>query len=492
MKDDTKTKRSPEALDALLGAVEQSREQLDQAHADYMAALTECQRAYGQVMASFDTLLQGIDAARQADWSVYGQRLDQNSPDTPGHSSGTEKVGGAWREQLALVACARPGRAIEALEGAASILVTDDGFGVAPLLVGLLSAMGHRARLAGPQGIEAGVDGIIFLGGLRAPYTLDDAREVLDEALALGEAIGARLAKGAGFFVTVQDTGGGLGLAPFDPVCAPYGGILASSEAMATRFKQSTVRAIDLGADGLSTEAIAQAIVNELICGGEQSVIGLLGDGRRVALERAPAAGLPVKPGAPRAHAGVIVAALPQDEVMAEGLVALSRRLNARVLLLEQPGSSLAQLEEQLHEAGCAVQVAPLITRDFSELMDTLFEVRARWGPIGALVYGVGQRDSGSSSPVDELNALIALTINEPLGLIGVLYGEGEPIVERLVGFVARAERMRRELACEVRLVHIGASLRGAPREQRAGWIADELMGSADQVVEVYLGARSS
>ncbi len=165
-----------------------------------------------------------------------------------------------------------------------TIAVTDDGHGVARVLVARLRIAGIDAVLVGsvPDTSHAGV---IFLGALRRFGTFDDAASVNREAFAAAKAFAPAALRGV--FVTVTDLGGsfgchGLGLS--DDLRAWSGGLTGLARTAAIEWPAVGVKAIDVARGGRTTDEIAEAIANELLTGGPDLEVGLATTGERLTL----------------------------------------------------------------------------------------------------------------------------------------------------------------------------------------------------------------
>ena len=211
------------------------------------------------------------------------------------------------------------------------MVVTEDGGGLAALVVEELGRHGVKARVASE--VPPGAGAVIFLGGLREIGSIDDAIAVNREAFRAARAVAARFEAEGGLFVTVQDTGGDFGLSGRAGLRAWSGGLSALARTAALEWPHASVKAIDCERGARSAEAMARAIVEELCTGGVTPEVGLHADGRRTTLALVEAG---VAPDArPRIGAGsVVVASGGGRGVTAAGLMALARACRPRIVLL--------------------------------------------------------------------------------------------------------------------------------------------------------------
>ncbi|MEU8528854.1 SDR family oxidoreductase [Streptomyces sp. NPDC048629] len=344
---------------------------------------------------------------------------------------------------------AAPGLRLGGL-GGGSVVVTDDGGGVAPLVVSALNRLGIDARVTDGVPAEEGIHGVVFLGGLRDVASPEEALAVNREAFDVARAFARRTtpAGGApdagGFFVTVQDTGGGFGTSDADPVRAWLGGLSALARTAALEWEDVAVKTVDCQRGRRGPQDVADALVTELLTGGPQSDVGLKADGTRlvVTLVDAPhGTGQPTTtPTNPVHDRSVIVATGGARGVTAEVLRSLAELHSPRIALLGRspmpdpwsesglpdtddeavlqravidqevrrtgrpptPADARAAVRRAvaareiestiaaLSETGAEVGYLSCDIRDPEALTSALKVVRADWGPITGLVHGAG------------------------------------------------------------------------------------------------------
>ncbi|MFE2943946.1 SDR family NAD(P)-dependent oxidoreductase [Streptomyces sp. NPDC059255] len=340
------------------------------------------------------------------------------------------------------------------------------GLAMAGLLDGPLVVTGGGPDGAGLTGLvarklaERGVDttavaevpedarGVVHLGALTGSGVPEEAREVHRSVFRAARSVAARTAGRGGLFVTVQDTGGDFGLGGHAPGRAWLGGVAGLVRTAAKEWPDASVKAVDCERGGRSDEAVADAIVRELLEGGPATEAGLRADGTRTTLRSVPA---PVTPAAaPRiTSASVIVATGGARGVTAAALLDLARTHRPRIVLLgrtepvpEPDGAASADDEPALvrllaehaaehtaehtaeHSTGSTADSSPArITarareilaarevratlaaleaagspvryvradvRDSEALAAALRDVRDAWGPVTGIVHGAG------------------------------------------------------------------------------------------------------
>ncbi|RAL24872.1 hypothetical protein DL240_01290 [Lujinxingia litoralis] len=496
----------------LIERLERSQARLESAHADYMEAAAQSQRALSQVLSSHRDL---VDTIRE-----LAQRTEPTAPRAtanvePGASGAEVSPHATTREKQearastahspqppqlpdtqlparvssepsparhittpALVEVNAPRTALPALKPGQRVLLTNDGFGVAPVLAEVLNARGVRARVEGRRpALNTPTDVVIFLGSLRAPAHLDDAMSVVEDALVTAERFSTRLMQPGAGFVAVLDSAGAFGLAPFDPVVAPYGAMVGLVRALRHRHRGAHIKVIDLDAEGLDTRTIAQTLADELFEGGERTPVALDANRRQEvrweAFDRrtTPASWLDEE------QAPLIYVPSP-TAVLATAVERLAIAHELPVAILNRPGVS-SQLARRMAERGVALRSADYDLERLFPTMDFLDALRADHGPIAAIVaepFPARRPDDvlrwdATRPALDEFNALLAMTINDPLNLLAVGLGPGTPpIVASAMRYFARAESLRRNERLRVRLVHLdgaGAPTRGdlGPRD---------------------------
>ncbi|WP_043268177.1 type I polyketide synthase [Streptomyces sp. CT34] len=411
-----------------------------------------------------------------------------------------------------------PGLAMAGL-GDGPIVVTEDGSGVAELVVAGLTEYGISADVV--TSVPADVRGVVYLGGLAELDSPEQALARQQEAFQVARSVAAHFAEHGGLLVTVQDTGGDFGLRGSRPERIWLGGIAALARTAAREWPAASVKAIDCERGERPAEAVAAAIVGELLGGGPALEVGLRADGTRSTLAAVPApvaSGLAAKIGPD----SVIVATGGARGVTATAMLELARTCKPRIVLLgrtelvtepaglaaagdeatltralaERSGGSgvpaavaaearriLAAREVRatvaaLEEAGSSVRYLPVDVRDSGVLSAALAGVRREWGPVTGIVHGAGvladkliadktdeQFRAVLGTKVDGLRALLAATEADPLDVI-VLFssvaavrgnaGQSDyAIANEVLNQAAAAERARRP-GCLVRALAWG------------------------------------
>ena len=398
------------------------------------------------------------------------------------------------------------------------LAVTEDGSGIARLVVAKLA--GHGIRAAVVTGVPADARAVVHLGGLARIDSADDALEVQRDVFRAARSVASRFSAEGGLFVTVQDTGGDFGLGGGQSDRAWLAGIGALARTAAKEWPHASVKAIDCERGVRDADAVAQAIVGELLNGGPTVEVGLRADGTRATLSTVRA---PAEPG-PASRIGpdsVIVATGGARGVTAAALLDLARTHRPRIVLIgrtepaEEPAGLAAATDEAaltralaersgagapgaitaevrsiltarevrstlaaLAEAGSPVRYVPVDVRDDRALSAALEEVRRDWGPITGIVHGAGvladkliadktdeQFDQVLATKVGGMRALLAATAGDPLDTIvlfssvaAVFGNAGQSdyaMANEVLDHVACAERARRP-DCLVRSIAWG------------------------------------
>lgn len=531
----------------LLRRLEQTHNRLEEAHADYLEASAESQRALKRVINAFGEISQTIEAivprpegetTTEADddgdrpgeddgnlpppntspsadheqntlpahlhsravaipddeKSAPAPDSDAQSPE-PGDDADKKSAPPQLRiEQPILVDAPSPDEAtpFSGLDKDSRIVLANDGFGVAPVLNEILSEQGYRVRVGSRRpDLSAPADTLIFLGSLRAPTDLDDAMSVIDDAMYTAEQMTTRLMQPDSAFVAVVDTAGTFGLDDFDPVAAPYGALLGLIRLLDRRHPGAFTRVIDLDGGRLSNSTIAERVADELLEGGDQSPIAL-GDDRRQSVSwtsftshSRPASWLndesPPLVYMPGPNA-VLSTAVERLAIAHELPVAMLRRRHTR-----------AEMVQQFDELGIDVHCANYDLNRLFSAMDFLDAIRSDYGPIAAIVAeSVPSKNADDLAqwevmrpPVDEFNALLAMTINDPLRLLGVGLGpRTPPVVASALRYFARAESLRRNDHLAVRLAHLSRDSNGeAPDFNPRDFALTEFLSAAEPMI---------
>jgi hypothetical protein len=316
--------------------------------------------------------------------------------------------------------------------GEETLWVTDDGQGVAPALIEALAARGLQAAMTNqvPEGARA----VVFLGGLAAPASVDEALEINRAAFRLARQLAPALTASGGLFVTAQSTGGDFGLRGAEGLSPWTAGLSGLVKTAAQEWPAATLRAIDMERGGRSAAELAEALADELVAGGTELEVGLRADGRRTTLQSVK---VDVTPGTPALSRGdVVVASGGARGVTAATMVALARATGARFVLLgrtplaDEPAACAgvegdaalkrallgaapkgqlptpAALGRQVKQvlsgreiratlaaitaAGAEARYVAVDVTDTDAVRAALGEVRASWGPVSAIVHGAG------------------------------------------------------------------------------------------------------
>ncbi len=415
------------------------------------------------------TLREIVDALTEAAAPTTAPSADQ--PETPVVSREPEPVE-LRRLALRTVDASAPGLEMAGL-GDGPVYVIGGPSATAALVAGKLTGRGVRAEAATRVPDDAGA--VVYLGGLADIASPEEAAQILRDAFRTARTVAPRMEAAGGAFVTVQDTGGDFGLDGREPDRAWLGGLAALTRTAAREWPDASVKAIDCERGGRDAEAVAEAIVAELLAGGPAPEAGLRADGTRLV---PCAVDAPLEPGTAATGIGpqsVIVATGGARGVTAAALTDLARTHRPRIALLgrtelvtEPAGASAATdeaalvrlLGEQrsegtgpaeisararailaarevratltaLEEAGSPVRYLPVDVRDGEAVAAALREVRETWGPVTGIVHGAGvladkripdktdeQFDRVMSTKTDGLRALLAATADDPVETI--------------------------------------------------------------------------
>jgi NAD(P)-dependent dehydrogenase (short-subunit alcohol dehydrogenase family) len=313
-------------------------------------------------------------------------------------------------------------------------LLDQDGVGVAVVLPAAEAGADADAG-AGAGSLPPDCGGVVLLGGLAEVETVEQALEVQKDAFRWAHAVAATEVPRDGLFVTVQDTGGDLGLGGRQGDRAWLGGLAALTSTAGEEWPGASVKAIDCERAGRGAAEVAAAVAHEILQGGTASVVGLRADGTRSVPRVRPAPRDPLDATPARLGPGsVVVATGGARGVTAAALLALARACQPRLALLgrtpladEPPGLAGAQDEPALirllaerhgagtgpaelltearavlaarevratlaalEGAGSSTRYIPVDVRDPDAVARALGDVRRQWGPISGFVHGAG------------------------------------------------------------------------------------------------------
>ncbi|MEU5426139.1 SDR family oxidoreductase [Streptomyces olivoreticuli] len=358
--------------------------------------------------------------------------------------------------------------------GEAPLHVVDGGSGLAALVSERLNARGVLAETV--EVLTPQARAVLLLGGLAEDLTRDAMLDVQREAFIAARLVAPRFTEEGGVFVTVQDTGGDFGVGGSHGERAWLGGLVALVRTLAGEWPKAVLKAVDCARSGRSPQAVADAVVDELLHGGPLLEVGLPSDGSRVTTLAVPATVSPV-PGSETDGPGpddVLVVTGGARGVTAAAVTALARARKPHLALLgrtelaeeptglpleaDEPGlvralagqntadapAALAQQARRIlavreiratlaaiEEAGAPVRYIPADTRDPDAVRAALDSVRTEWGPVTGIVHGAGvladkrvadktdqQFDEVFGTKTAGLRTLLDATMADPLRFI--------------------------------------------------------------------------
>ena len=332
------------------------------------------------------------------------------------------------------------------------VLISDDGRGVAVVLAGLLESRGFPATVGNDS-----PDANVWI-------CLNQSQR---DALRFAKATAQR----CDVFIAVE-----MAEQPW------AGGLSGLAKTAALEWPNTRVKSIRIHADGRATEAIANALANEILAGGPELEIELAADGSRRVPELIEAHWDPHDPAAPTALPAhpVLVATGGARGVTAACLKELAKTLQPRFVLFgrtplveESPATrasidsgsicnallagfradskSVSPVElknqaeqilaarevrntiEELVRAGAQARYFAIDARDPSAVSAALADVRREWGPIHGLIHAAGvladkliadltieQFDAVFSTKVDCLRVLLDATEDDPISVLSV------------------------------------------------------------------------
>jgi malonyl CoA-acyl carrier protein transacylase len=364
---------------------------------------------------------------------VGGGERAPSANDGPAAIAAVPAAAALQRSALRMLPESVMGLALAGLRDAAHIVVTEDGSGIAAAVVRCLAEHGLAAAVVAQ--VPADADAVIFLGGLRAPASVEEALAVNREAFRAARALAPRCVEGPGVFVGVQDTGGDFGLSGRDPMRAWMGGIAALVRSARHEWPRAALKAIDCERGNRSADDIARAIVAELFCGGDTLDVGLGADGARRVSHALPSPAAEAGPAL--APGSVVVASGGARGVTAACLIELARSASPHIVMLgrtelaDEPShcegiadaaelarALIAQAQQSgsvpppaeinaavraitsnrevratlaaVESAGAKATHLCVDLRDDAAVRAALEQIRTQFGPIKALVHGAG------------------------------------------------------------------------------------------------------
>ncbi|MDZ4694642.1 MAG: SDR family oxidoreductase [Deltaproteobacteria bacterium] len=354
--------------------------------------------------------------------------------------------------------------------------LTNDGTGVADALAAKLRTRGIRVTVGLDGATIASVRTVIVLDGLRPFSDPEQAADINLDAFRAARMVAARMESEGGTFITVQDTGGNFGA--LGSSRAWIAGPAALARTAAVEWPKATVRAIDIERGDRSPDAIADALIAELLYGAPEPEVGLSASGARIRVT-IEAAELEANAGKTDGGAfSFVVASGGGRGVTATCLLELATQHGGRYLLLgrtllvpeptvcsgllnerdlkralalaardagqpadlasigRQAAAVLAVREihgtlERLCALGAEAHYTVVDATDAAAVNAAIEERRPHWGSVTAVVHGAGvladkriidktddQFRRVYATKVDGLRALLRATEAEPLQLL--------------------------------------------------------------------------
>lgn len=455
-------------LEADLGIDSIKRVEILAAMRDAVPTLPDVDPTFMSNVGTLSDIVERLKAATGAAAAPSQEHASSAAPEVD------EPAAAAGRSVLRVMPRPPLGLSLAGLRQARRTVVTDDGAGTAEHVVRGLLAAGVAAEAAAE--VPADADAVIFLGGLRAVTSTDEAIAVNREAFRLARTVSPRFARDGGVFVTVQDTGGDFGLAGRDPLRAWLAGAAALARTARREWPAAAVKAIDCQRGSRPPGEVAEAIVTELLTGAESPDICLAADGsrRRPELHELRGQDGPL----PLAEGDVVVVSGGARGVTAACLEELACACRPHLVLLgrtvlEQEPSCCAEASGEvqitqaliadareagrsvtptgiraaarsitamrevretlqvLTHAGARVSYLTVDVRDAVAVERSLAGIRAQHGPIKGLVHGAGtladkliadktdaEFDAVFDTKVLGLRTLLSATRQDPLTLL--------------------------------------------------------------------------
>ena len=389
------------------------------------------------VLAELQTLAQIVEYMENATDSATSTStapLDDTPADIPGNAPADTLDTTVGLHLVQTRETEAPGRPLQGLTDGINVAITDDGKGIAYELAQLLTANQMKAEVVTDLPAD-GIEGIIFLDGLRSFEKANDALTVNRTGFSAAKAIASRAAQGSGVFVSVQDTGGAFGSGAFDPLRAWSAGLSGLARTLALEWPASSVKTIDIEQADRAPEVIAAAIAEELFTGGNDLNVGLRAGGPRLTLSVNPTERKHNKPllgaqdvivvsgGGRGVTAAAVVALaketgasfallgrtelLPEPEVCqgVEGDAALKQALLAESKKTGTPrkpselgrlvknilaGREIQTTLAHIEAVGGRAQYLPVNITSKKAVAEALKKVRSDWGPLTGVVHGAG------------------------------------------------------------------------------------------------------
>ena len=301
------------------------------------------------------------------------------------------------------------------------LLVTSDALGVGAKVAELLQAQGVAAQL-GTAETKGDFGGVVYTASLsRSADWKRPTRALLDLA--------KRFPEGAGCFVALTGLGGRFGFQGVEVDALGMVGALGFTKALAQEWPDALVKAIDVDVE-LPVEALAKAVVAELLSGDRTAEVGYAREGR-VAVSLVPVA--EAAAGAPLTSDAVVLVTGGAKGLGAKFARALAKQHGCALALSGRsaPTEETAKLLAQLKSAGArAATYHAADARDLEGTKKLVAAVKAAHGRVDAVVHCAGvladaavqKKDAAQVDPVLDTKvggalALRAALAQEPVRL---------------------------------------------------------------------------
>ncbi len=379
------------------------------------------------------------------------------------------------------------GIAIGKIQNAAPLYLVGDRTGVAEQLGELLTGAGIDIEVT--TNVPENAQWMVLLSGLNADE--NDSKENLInlnvEAFEQARSCAAEMSARGKLLVTVQATGGDFGLSGSSNL-AWSAGIAALAKTASKEWPDVSVKAIDVGTQGRSSQQVAQTLFAELISGGPELEVGLQSNGERITLVSQPANSPCESTAAPLPEKSVVIVSGGARGVTAACLNELLQRQPVKIGILgrtplteestdlaqfttdselkkallgkyQEAGEQITPMElnkevsgilnmrevranlQQLEATGSSVLYLPTDIADAASVTNSVSQVRETFGPITMLVHAAGVlADKEIEKKTDEQFQLVFRTkVN---GLDNLLSATESDPLTHLVCFSSVAARV--------------------------------------------------
>ncbi|MCH9770341.1 MAG: SDR family NAD(P)-dependent oxidoreductase [Gammaproteobacteria bacterium] len=321
-----------------------------------------------------------------------------------------------------------------------NIQITQDEFGIGAALEKLLKKASYKVKLV--DQVNAQADGVIFLNALQKINDVQSALAINYQAFNAAKIMANNTIDQPGLFISVQNNNADFSFNKDQPQAVWCSGLSGLIKTLGYECPQAQLKAIDINVSKQKSAVIAKRLFTEITHIDDHYEIGLAANGERITLsEQAVAV---CKGSCAIKQDSVLVVTGGAKGITADCLIALSRRLNLKLVLLGR--SKLEELPPSLQNLTDLSQIQKILFQqmDQEKLKLTPNDIKRKANKVSTIntiratlntLITNGSEATYVSCDVQSLDAMQTAceTVRKQYGRIdGIVHGAGV-LADRLV-----------------------------------------------------------